>query len=411
MKNIKKITALALAFVMCLALASCNIAQNVEIKEDGTATVTAKMTISETEINKIETEFGLDEYTGEDGETASFDEFMADSDKAGLTETIDGVKYYSSVETAEYKNIDELNDEISSAGEYTTTEFWAYGENDTDSFAYYEQMFKEMDMEFTVELFVKLPYKIVKTNGEQVDDYTVKFGQDATITYAITEKSTAAWAQSADPESAIKDMAKAYYTPERVTGLKVEYKNSKALKLSWNECESVYVTGYQIQKRFGSGKWINVKVVKADNYNYYDDMGNVFCYDKNISSNKQYSYRVRAYYKNSDFTAYGYVSATKTFKTADLIRKPVVKLTAGKKKITLKVTNKDANCAGYEIKYATNSKFKKAKTTSVSVKNLPKTIKNLKSGTKYYVKVRKYCKGADGKVYGKWSKTVAVKVK
>mgnify|MGYP006974640032 FL=1 len=46
---------------------------------------------------------------------------------------------------------------------------------------------------------------------------------------------------------------------------------------------------------------------------------------------------------------------------------------------------------------------------------MPKTIKKLKSGKIYFVKIRKYQKpGYDGytfDVYGKWSKTFKVKVK
>ena len=55
------------------------------------------------------------------------------------------------------------------------------------------------------------------------------------------------------------------------------------------------------------------------------------------------------------------------------------------------------------------------KTISVKSKYMPKTIKKLKSGKTYFVKIRKYQKpGYDGytfDVYGKWSKTFKVKVK
>ena len=88
-----------------------------------------------------------------------------------------------------------------------------------------------------------------------------------------------------------------------------------------------------------------------------------------------------------------------------------VKSTA-KKKMTVK-WSKQSGVTGYEILYATNSKFTKGKKT-VTVKGASsksKTIKSLKSKKTYYVKVRAY-KTIDGKkVYGSYSKTKKVKVK
>lgn len=67
---------------------------------------------------------------------------------------------------------------------------------------------------------------------------------------------------------------------------------------------------------------------------------------------------------------------------------------------------------GYEIRYASNAKFKKAQ--KLTVKNgttLTKTIKQLASGKQCYVKVRAY-RVLDGvKVYSKYSKVKHVKIK
>ena len=65
----------------------------------------------------------------------------------------------------------------------------------------------------------------------------------------------------------------------------------------------------------------------------------------------------------------------------------------------------DLDCDGYQIRYATNSDFKNSK--SIYVKDgdtLSKTIKDLKKGKRYYVKVRAYNNYEDSKVFGKWSK-------
>ena len=78
------------------------------------------------------------------------------------------------------------------------------------------------------------------------------------------------------------------------------------------------------------------------------------------------------------------------------------------RKLTAKWT-KVKNADGYQIQYAPNKKFKKAK--SKTVKPTSVTLKKLKKKTTYFVRVRAY-KAADGKkVYGKWSNVKKVKIK
>ena len=85
-----------------------------------------------------------------------------------------------------------------------------------------------------------------------------------------------------------------------------------------------------------------------------------------------------------------------------------VKLTAKKKKLNVK-WKKIGGATGYEVMYAKNNKFKGKKT--VKVKKNKVTLKRLKSKKKYFVKVRAYKIVNGNKKYGKWSKTVKVKVK
>ena len=82
---------------------------------------------------------------------------------------------------------------------------------------------------------------------------------------------------------------------------------------------------------------------------------------------------------------------------------------------TLKISwKKTADAKGYEIAYSTGKKFKKASTKKITIKKqktISKTVKKLKKGKTYYVKVRAY-RVADGKkIYGKWSKVVSAKIK
>ena len=81
-----------------------------------------------------------------------------------------------------------------------------------------------------------------------------------------------------------------------------------------------------------------------------------------------------------------------------------VELKALKKKQLKKVT-------GYEIQYSTKSDFSDAKTVKVNkAKTTKKTIKKLKKGTTYFVRVRYFKKGA-AKPYSNWSKVKKLKTK
>ena len=64
---------------------------------------------------------------------------------------------------------------------------------------------------------------------------------------------------------------------------------------------------------------------------------------------------------------------------------------------------------GYEISYATNAKFSGA--TKVLTKAKSKTVKKLKKGKTYYVRVRAYKVDSTGnKVFGSYSKKVKIKI-
>lgn len=94
----------------------------------------------------------------------------------------------------------------------------------------------------------------------------------------------------------------------------------------------------------------------------------------------------------------------------------ISKLTAGRKKFTVKWKKQTTQTTGYQIKYSTSSKFKNAKTVTVSKnKTTSKTVSKLKAKKKYYVRIRTYktvkAGGKSTKIYSSWSKAKTVKVK
>lgn len=92
------------------------------------------------------------------------------------------------------------------------------------------------------------------------------------------------------------------------------------------------------------------------------------------------------------------------------LSKPTIKkaknLSGKKVKVTLKKKVKQAS--GYQISYATNSKFKKKKLKKFTKTTV--TIKKLKK-KKYYLKVRAYKKSGNTTIYSKWSKVKSIKIK
>lgn len=101
-------------------------------------------------------------------------------------------------------------------------------------------------------------------------------------------------------------------------------------------------------------------------------------------------------------------SAAKIKKPSKVTIKSVNAITKSAVKASWKKVKK---AKGYQIKIAKNKKFKGTRTINIKRNTSKYTIRKLKSGTKYFVKVRAYTKVGKKKVYGKWSKTKSIKTK
>lgn len=145
------------------------------------------------------------------------------------------------------------------------------------------------------------------------------------------------------------------------------------------------------------------------------------------SADKHYSHK-HSYNKGktvskSTYLREGYkvytCSKCECVKTENIAKKKLAKtdikaLKSSKKKQLTVSWNKIDAASGYEIVYSTSKKFTDKTTKKLTVNKadtLKTTVKKLKSGKKYYVKVRAY-KTVDGvKVYSSYSKAMSVKVK
>ena len=101
---------------------------------------------------------------------------------------------------------------------------------------------------------------------------------------------------------------------------------------------------------------------------------------------------------------------TKTFKI-NPAKQEIQKLTAKSKAFFVDWAQK-GSATGYEIQYATNSKFTSAKKVTITNnKTDTKTISKLSGKKKYYVRVRSYTTVKGTKYYGAWSTSKSVTTK
>ena len=104
-------------------------------------------------------------------------------------------------------------------------------------------------------------------------------------------------------------------------------------------------------------------------------------------------------------------NTTKPAEKAVAPKKAVVKRvkSLGKKKIKLTVKKSSKQVSGYEVILSTKKNFKNAK--KITTKKNVITVKKLKAGKKYFVKVRAFKKVGNKKIYGNYSTVKKVIVK
>jgi hypothetical protein len=112
-----------------------------------------------------------------------------------------------------------------------------------------------------------------------------------------------------------------------------------------------------------------------------------------------YPYAV-AYTGNS-----GYEPVTIKVKTKATPAAPkITSVAAGSRALTVKWRKNKTKTSGYQIQYSTSSKFKSSKTAAVGKTKGSRKLTGLKSGKRYYVRVRAYRSINGTKLYSKWSK-------
>ncbi len=418
----KKLLSIILIIVMCISISSCTFNNSAIINADGKVEIVHKTSLSKTEAETIKetakskigqkVDFGDGEEVFDAQMYGMVVGYVETFIQEAKTEEINGETYYYTLEkeTSTLKKINGNDEYDSSKGLITTTDAWIYDKNeriqeDVSMDDFYDS--DEIDYisafggTFVVENWLKMPYKITKTNFEKVDDYTVDMSKpgDPKFAYVITEKSTADWTKSENIFEEVLKMAKEKFATASLKKPSVEVNGAKSVGVYWSDDWGF--DKIEVQSKIGKGKWKTLKTLTWGIGGYVV---------KDLKPNKTYHFRLRGFVNNKDLgKVYGIASKSVSFDTS-VLNAPSVKLVSGEKSFAVKATKKNKGAKGFEIKYSTNKNMKSAKTKTT--KKLPVTIKKLSSGKTYYVKVRKILKkNWRGNVCGNWTKVKKVTVK
>ena len=179
--------------------------------------------------------------------------------------------------------------------------------------------------------------------------------------------------------------------------------NGKVYYGAWSDIKSIKTANNDITKATVSGISTKAFTGKAITQNVTVKVGNTVLkngtdYTVSYSNNKKVG---KATVKITGKGKYGGV-ITKTFKI-NPAKQEIQKLTAKSKAFFVDWAQK-GSATGYEIQYATNSKFTGAKKVAITNNKTDKTtVSKLSGNKKYYVRVRSYTTVGGTKYYGAWS--------
>ena len=187
--------------------------------------------------------------------------------------------------------------------------------------------------------------------------------------------------------------------------------NGKVYYGAWSDVKSIKTANNDITKATVSGISTKLFTGKAITQNVTVKVGNTVLkngtdYTVSYSNNKNVG---KATVKITGKGKYGGV-ITKTFKI-NPAKQEIQKLTAKSKAFFVDWAQK-GSATGYEIQYATNSKFTSAKKVTIKNNKTDKTtVSKLSGKKKYYVRVRSYTTVKGTKYYGAWSSVKNVTTK
>ena len=263
----------------------------------------------------------------------------------------------------------------------------------TTKTVYYPKTFRLSTTAYTYNGKAKTPSVTVKDSKGN----TLKKDRDYTVKYESGRKVPGKYTVTITFKGKYTGTKKLYFTiaPKAISKITAT-QTTTTITLKWNKVTGA--DGYRVYK-------YNSKTKK---YEKLKDVKGTSLKISKLKADTAYKYKVRAYTKD-DGTIWGIYSSA--FETATKCKTPSIKkLTTTKGKASFTWSNVSGE-SGYEVYYSTKKDSGYKKVASYKT-NVVKGSKNkLKSGKKYYFKVRAYKKTASGTVYSAWSPVKSVKVK
>lgn len=233
---------------------------------------------------------------------------------------------------------------------------------------------------------VKALMLVIETKGK-IDDAESIADVDAVMKSA-----------KADFEKLLTDEDYKTAAMKKAITLKVTAKTYKSAALSWTKNNEA--AGYEIYRADKKGaSYKKIKTTTATSYT-----------NTSLSTGNTYYYKIRAYAKSGNKTITGVYSSAKAVKPV-LSTPSTVKAKAGKRSAIIS-WKKVSGANGYKVYRATKKSGKYATVKTITKSSTVKfTNKKLKSGKRYYYKMRAYKKVGGKTVYSGYSKVVGAKAK
>ncbi len=226
---------------------------------------------------------------------------------------------------------------------------------------------------------------------------TLKKDTDYTVKYESGRKNPGKYTVTVTFKGKYSGTKKLNYTiAPKATGKIKASQTTTTITLKWSKVTGA--DGYRVYKyNSKTKKYENLKSVTGTSLKI-----------SKLKAGTKYKYKIRAY-TNDDGKIWGAYSVA--FETATKVKTPKIKVTSTKKGVAALSWTNVSGESGYQVYYSTkkNSSYKKLASYKTNVVKCSK--KKLKSGKKYYFKVRAYKKTASGTVYSSWSAVKSIKIK
>ena len=258
---------------------------------------------------------------------------------------------------------------------------------------YYPKTIKLSKTAYTYNGKVQTPSVTVKDSKgntlKKNTDYTVKYesGRKAAGTYTVAITFNGKYSGTKKLTYTIAPKATSKVTASQTTS---------TITLKWSKVTGA--DGYRVyQYNAKTKKWVKVKDVTGTSLKI-----------NKLTAGTKYKFRVKAYTKD-DGTIWGAYSIT--FETATKCKSPsIIKLTTTKGTASYTWSNVSGE-SGYQVYYSTKKDSGYKKVASYKANVVKGSKSKLKSGKKYYLKVRAYKKVGSKTVYSSFSSAKSIRIK